>query len=154
MLDVVLADLQMLLRLIVAAVLALPLGWDRERANRPAGLRTHILVAVSAALIVSLAEPMVRMVQDLDDERIRFDPMHLVIAITTGVAFLGAGTIVSGGKDDRVKGLTTAGSILATAAIGACAGMERYVLAVGASVLVLAVLAGLNRLEHRIRRHE
>lgn len=151
MLDLIVEDLAMLLRLLVAAILAVPLGWDRERANRPAGLRTHLLVAVSAALIVSLAEPMVHMVRDVEDERIRFDPMHLIIAITTGVAFLGAGTIVSGGKDNRVKGLTTAGSILATAAIGAAAGLERYMLAVGASALVLLVLVGLNGLEKKIR---
>jgi putative Mg2+ transporter-C (MgtC) family protein len=152
MVEILLEDLRMLLRLGVAVVLALPLGWDRERAQRPAGLRTHILVSLSAALMVSLTAPMVNLHLHIEDERLRFDPMHILIAVMSGVAFLGAGTIVVSAKGREVKGLTTAGSIFATAAIGCCAGLERYALAIGATLIVMVVLVGLGRFEKWIHR--
>lgn len=126
-----------MLRTCIAALLAGVLGWEREATGKSAGLRTHMLVGVSAALFVVLGGVLVERF-DAHPAPLRLDPIHTLSAVATGVSFLGAGTIfVSRGG---VQGLTTAASILATAAVGAAVGLERYVLAAGVTLLVLMIL--------------
>ncbi|MDP8923713.1 MAG: MgtC/SapB family protein [Chloroflexota bacterium] len=138
------ADLSILLRLVVALVLAGAMGWERESTGKPAGLRTHMLVGMGAALFVSLAGLVIHDFQHLGDA-LRFDPLRILEAVVAAVGFLGAGTIfVSRGKD-HVKGLTTAASLWATAGVGIAVGLERYVLAIGTTVLILAVLRVIRR---------
>lgn len=149
MIDGITEDLFFLLRLVVAAVLGAVLGYEREVRDRPAGLRTHIIVCVSAALILTLAETIARKYASYSDA-IRIDPIRAVEGVVAGISFLGAGTIFFAQKEDRVKGLTTAASVLATSAIGMACGLERYTLAVGATGLVLLVLTVLARLERRV----
>jgi putative Mg2+ transporter-C (MgtC) family protein len=132
------ADFLLLLRLLVAALLCGLLGWERETRGKPAGLRTHMLVGVSAALFVSLGELMIVRYRE-EGMLMRLNMIDILGAVVSGVSFLGAGMIfVSRGKD--VQGLTTAASILATSAVGVTAGLEHYVLAAGVTILLLFIL--------------
>ena len=135
-------DLPILMRLTVALALAGILGWERESTGKAAGLRTHMLVGVGAALFVVLGELIVLRFQQYG-ELVRFDPIRVVEAVVTGISFLGAGTIfVARNREEgeSVKGLTTAASILTTAAVGITVGLEHYVLATGTTVLLFIVL--------------
>ena len=133
------ADLWLLLRILIAAVLSAFLGWEREVSGKAAGLRTHILVGISAALFVMLGELMLVRYRDDAGNALRLNMIDILGAVVSGVSFLGAGlTFVTGGKN--VRGLTTAASILATAGVGVTVGLEHYVLAVGTTILLLFVL--------------
>ena len=137
-------DLAVLVRLIIATALAGALGWEREATGKAAGLRTHMLVGMGSALFVSLARLIILDFQGFGDQ-LQFDPIRIVEAIVAAIGFLGAGTIFVARGHDRVSGLTTAASIWATAGVGIAVGLERYVLAVGTTVLVLVVLHTLRR---------
>jgi putative Mg2+ transporter-C (MgtC) family protein len=140
------SDLNIFLRIVVTIVLAGFLGWERESVGKAAGLRTHMLVGVGAVLFVALGEIFVQRFQHYG-ELLRFDPIRIVEAVVTGISFLGAGTIfVSRGKN-TVKGLTTAASILTTAAIGMIVGLERYMLAVGSTIIIFIILRFVNLFE-------
>lgn len=140
-----------LLNMLVAAVLAGLIGIERELAGKPAGLRTLMLVGASVALLMSLGRMLVQ-TSDGQAAGIVSDPTRIIHATIIGISFLGAGSIIGNRDAMRVSGLTTAGSILLVAVIGLAAGMELYVLAVGATLLALIVLVGLGWVEHRIER--
>lgn len=122
----------------VAGFLGACLGLERELARKPAGLRTHVLVAVGAAALMLIGDGIVeRFARDQDVAHVTADPLRVMEAIVVGISFLGAGTIVqTGGK---IEGLTTAASILVTAAIGlaAATGELRFAAALTAGVLVV-----------------
>lgn len=139
-------ELNLLIRLLVAAVLAAGLGWERESARKAAGLRTHMLVGIAAALYTSISELAVSEIPP-DSEGFQADPIRVIQAVAIGIGFLGSGVIFVSRQEDRVHGLTTAASVWATAAIGIAAGLEYYVLAVGATLLLLFVLRGLARFD-------
>ena len=139
-------QLQLLIRLVAAGALSAVLGWEREAAQKPAGLRTHMLVGVASALFTVLAELAV-MDYPGDEGGMRADPIRVIQAVAIGVGFLGSGVIFVSKSDDSVQGLTTAGSIWATAAIGIAAGLGYYILAVGATVLLMLVLRGMARFD-------
>lgn len=134
-----------LIRLVVAGALGAILGWERERAGKSAGFRTHIAVGIASALYTALAELSV----DAFDNRqtLRSDPIRAIQAVAVGIGFLGAGMIVVSRSGDRIVNLTTAASVWATAAIGIAAGLARFRLAVGATILLVLVLRGLARFD-------
>jgi putative Mg2+ transporter-C (MgtC) family protein len=138
-------QLSYLLRIAVAGVLAGLLGYERERAGKPAGFRTHMLVGIAAALYTSLA--MLAYEASAASGGARADPIRAIQAVALGVGFLGGGMIVTRREGHDVAGLTTAASIWATAAIGIAAGLGQYILAVGATVLLLIVLRVLVRFD-------
>ncbi|MFC7335689.1 MgtC/SapB family protein [Haloferula chungangensis] len=139
-------ELTVFVRALIALVLSGALGWEREAAGKSAGVRTHMLVGLASALFVILGELFVQRSMDAGDQ-MRFDPIRIVEAVVTGVSFLGAGTIfVSRGKD-RVRGLTTAASILLTAAVGMMVGLAFHLMAAGITVMVLVVLHGMDFLK-------
>jgi putative Mg2+ transporter-C (MgtC) family protein len=146
-------ELWILLRLVIAAMLSGLIGYERERTGKDAGLRTHMLVAVGATLFVSFTDLFVIESRPLapagaaGNFRIQIEPLATVEAIVTGISFLGAGTIFVSGKGNRVRGLTTAASIWVTAAVGIAVGLERYLLAVGSTILILVILHIIARLE-------
>jgi putative Mg2+ transporter-C (MgtC) family protein len=126
-----------LLRLAGALTLCGLLGLERESRNRPAGLRTHMLVGLAAALYCLI---MLEVLDGADEytDRVAMDPLRLIEAVTSGVAFLAAGMIVfSGGK---VKGLTTGASLWLAAAIGLSAGFGFWFMAVATTALALVVI--------------
>lgn len=143
--------LDLLGRLLLAALLGGLIGWDRESHGKPAGLRTNILICVGAAL---LSDVSIRFGELATSELNRPDPARLAAQIVSGVGFLGAGTIIQ--ARGSVTGLTTAATLWVVAAIGIAVGAGFYVESVGATVLVLLVLLPLGRLEHHLalaRRH-
>lgn len=131
----------------VAGGLAAMVGWERERAERPAGLRTHMTVAIAAALFVAVGDVIVA--RYAGSEGIRIDTARLLTAIVTGVAFLGAGTIIVRKDQQGVTGLTTGASLLAVAGVGAASGLGAYVLATGATVLLFLVVGTIGWLARR-----
>jgi putative Mg2+ transporter-C (MgtC) family protein len=143
--DLVQTDAWLVLRLVVAAALAGIVGWERELAHKQAGLRTHMLVGFAAATFTVLGGLAMDTAQSGDG--LRADPIRVIQAVALGVGFLGGGAISGRGRHGRARGLTTAASIWATAAIGIAAGIGHYLLAVGATVLQLAILHGVARFD-------
>ncbi len=138
----------LLLRLLVAGVLTGLLGWERESAGKSAGLRTYMMVGVGSALFCVVGELLIR---EQGPVGMSYDPIRLVQAIATGVGFLGAGTIFVQRKQGEVHGLTTAAGIWVAAAVGMASGLRYYVIAGGATLLVLLILRLVSRLERRLR---
>lgn len=132
-----------------AMVLGGAIGFERELKNRPAGFRTHMLVAGASSLLIGMGQLAMMDPRFRLPFMITMDPMRLVEAVVGGVSFIGAGTIFAwrGGRD--VAGITTAASLLMVAVIGACTGLRYHVLAVAAAVLTLLVLTVLNWSERR-----
>jgi putative Mg2+ transporter-C (MgtC) family protein len=131
---------RLVIRLLVAAVVGGVLGWQRLHAGKAAGLRTHILVAVGAAALVAVPE----------QAGMGFDGISRVIqGVVTGIGFLGAGSILKGDSEDRVRGLTTAAGIWLTAGVGVVAGMGREASALLLGVVAYFTLSTLARWEHR-----
>ena len=126
-------ELDILLRIVVAAIAGGLIGFERRVVHKPAGLRTLMLVGMGAALFVVVT---LRTIPD--------DAARIISGIATGVGFLGAGAIFR--SEDHIKGLTTAASIWAVAAIGIAAGLGEYVLVAVVTVLVILVLQ-LNKIE-------
>jgi putative Mg2+ transporter-C (MgtC) family protein len=130
------------LRLVVAGILGVLIGLEREYRAKEAGYRTHFLVAVGSALLMIVSQ------HGFDDmlgkEGVGLDPSRIAAQIVTGIGFIGAGTIIL--NRQIVRGLTTAAGIWATAGIGMCAGAGMYALAISATVLTLIGLELLSRL--------
>jgi putative Mg2+ transporter-C (MgtC) family protein len=140
-----LRQLQIVIQVVIAGVLGGLVGLERELANRPAGLRTHAILAAAAALLVGFSDLLVEhFVGETVPAMLRADPIRVVEAIVTGVAFLGAGTIFRHGGTSSVEGLTTASSLLLVAAIGIAVALEQLLLAVlvtGFALVLLRVVA-------------
>jgi putative Mg2+ transporter-C (MgtC) family protein len=122
--------------LLIAAGLGAAVGIERESWKKPAGLRTHMMVALGSATFTNLA---LRLVSDASD------PSRIVMGIATGLGFLGAGSIIRSGGE--VHGITTASGIWVVGAAGACCGASQYDIAVVAVILSLVILALLGRVE-------
>ena len=124
------------------------IGWERERHERPAGLRTHILVCVGSALIAQVSS------------QFGGNGDRIAAQVITGVGFLGAGTIIRDGTSGAVRGLTTAASLWAIAGVGIAVGYGgRYaILATIGTLLILFTLTLLNQFESTLirqrRRHD
>jgi putative Mg2+ transporter-C (MgtC) family protein len=131
--------LRVAVRLLIAAVLGGLLGAQREAVGKPAGLRTHMLVAVGAAMFVLVPAEMNVGQGDLG---------RAIQGVATGVGFLGAGAILKDGR--QVSGLTTAAGIWLTAAIGVAVGAGRLWLPVLCALMAWAILSWLTRVERRI----
>ena len=127
-------------RLLIASALGACLGWERERSGAVAGLRTHMLVALGVALMVVAASQSGIAPADLS---------RVLQGIFAGVGFVGAAAIIKPREDDHVKGVTTAASIWATAAIAAAAGLGREPTAIIATVFAVVILAYLRRVERK-----
>lgn len=129
------------LRLLCAMVVGMVIGTEREYTNRPAGMRTHILVALGAC-VVSITG------QTLFSTYGTADPARLSAQVITGVGFLGAGTILREGA--TVKGLTTAASVWTVACLGIAAGYGFYAVALAGMVFMLITLTILELLQHHL----
>jgi putative Mg2+ transporter-C (MgtC) family protein len=123
-------ELEMVLRLLLAATLGAIIGFQRERAGKAAGLRTHILICVGAALFT---------IASLYGFGFGVDPSRVAAGIVTGIGFLGAGAILHR-QGGIVEGLTTAATIWAVAGIGLAVGAGLYLVSAVTMVITLAVL--------------
>lgn len=133
----------------LAMLLGAFIGIEREMADKPAGFRTHMLVAGASALLVGLRDVMIHTSRE-DAVNVVSDPIRIVEAIITGVSFIGAGTIFRQRRGQQVQGLTTAATTLLASAVGICVALEQKVLAVGVTLLALIILRGLTPIEKRL----
>jgi putative Mg2+ transporter-C (MgtC) family protein len=146
-------ELAILMRVALAMVFGAALGLEREAKDKPAGLRTHMLMAGAAALLVSLGSVIVQQFSAMfGPQSVSNEPLRIISAVVTGVSFLGAGTILRRGAERGVEGLTTAASLLLSAALGTCAALSQWVLAVGMTLLTLLTLRGVGHLERWLDR--
>ncbi|MCZ4090223.1 MgtC/SapB family protein [Sinorhizobium psoraleae] len=120
------------------------IGIEREKRQRPAGLRTHILVSLASSIFAVIAVESVHMIS-LSGPEVRIDPIRVVEAVTAGVAFLAAGMIVF--SKGEVKGLTTGAGMWLAGAVGLSVGFGFWFIAAFAACASLAVLFILWRLE-------
>jgi putative Mg2+ transporter-C (MgtC) family protein len=144
-------ELAILFKLILAAIAGGAVGLEREKHGRPAGLRTHLLVALGAGLmmIVSEAFHLKYAAHDVQSA-LRIDPSRTAAQIVTGIGFLGAGVIIKEGV--TVRGLTTAASLWLAAGLGMAFGMGLFLPGVMATVLALLSLVFLKKLEPIIKK--
>jgi putative Mg2+ transporter-C (MgtC) family protein len=133
-------QLQIIGEVALAMVLGGAIGFERETANRPAGFRTHMLVAGAAALLVGMGDVFLEIFKNSGLDFITSDPIRIVEAIVAGVSFLGAGTIFRAGRENGVQGLTTAASLLLVSAIAIAVALHQFILAAGVTGLTLTVL--------------
>ncbi len=140
-------NVEMIGRLALAAALGSVIGLERERLLWAAGLRTHMLVCTGACLFMLVSAFGFRDVAG--QSHVVLDPSRVAAQVVSGIGFLGAGTILLRGE--MVKGLTTAASLWAVAAIGLASGGGLYVPALAATAIVFAILAGVKPVEERWR---
>jgi putative Mg2+ transporter-C (MgtC) family protein len=138
------SELELVGRLLLAAVLGALIGVEREIHDHPAGIRTHLLVALGSALFTVLS------IDGFNTPGVSVDPSRIAAQIVTGIGFLGAGAILKYGP--TIKGLTTAASLWAAAGIGMAAGASRPVIAIAATVIVLVSLWPLRIVSERLER--
>ena len=134
-----------LLRLFLAMVIGGLIGYERMESNHEAGLRTHILVCLGSATIMVLSELLY----------VRYgsgDITRLGAQVISGIGFLGAGSIIIDQTKNKIKGITTAAGIWATAALGLVIGMGYYVIAVFVFILIIIAMLGLKPLIEKIMR--
>ena len=134
------------LRLLVAAGLGLAIGFEREIHGHPAGLRTHMLVALGSALFTVLS--LYGFLHGAPGTPQAVDPTRIAAQIVSGIGFLGAGAILKDGV--VIRGLTTAASLWATSAVGMGAGAGEYVVAGVATAVILVSLWPINALAERL----
>ena len=132
---------EIIIRLLISALLGGLIGAEREVNNRPAGLRTHILVTIGAALVMLISiDGFINLVSS--------DPSRLAAQVVSGIGFLGAGTIMRTGN--HITGLTTAASLWVCACIGLGIGAGYYMATIAASVIVLITLMSAGTLEKKV----
>jgi putative Mg2+ transporter-C (MgtC) family protein len=133
---------RLLVRLLLAAVLGGVLGYEREQKGKAAGVRTHMLVAMGAALFVLVPQQGGMQLADMS---------RVIQGVVAGIGFLGAGAIIKNHSEENVQGLTTAAGVWMTAAIGIACGLGRESTAVLGTLLALGVLALVPRLVDRAK---
>jgi len=141
----------MIFRLVLAGFLGGLIGVERERHGRPAGFRTHILLATGTALLMMLSQYMFDLYQGENSESVvRLDPGRIAAMSITGIGFLGAGAIIK--SKGHIRGLTTAACLWMVAAVGLSVGCGFYLPAVVATAIAMFSLMGLRFLERHFRK--
>jgi putative Mg2+ transporter-C (MgtC) family protein len=143
------SDVAILLRLLLAMGLAGIIGWDRESRGHSAGLRTNMLVGLSAALFTSTGDLLIRHFEAYG-QSVRGDPIRILQSVVLGVSFLGSGIVFVSHKEDRVLGLTTAASIWTITGMGIVIGLGHYLLGAGVTLMVFVVLELVRQVEARL----
>ncbi|MEX2052516.1 MAG: MgtC/SapB family protein [Candidatus Paceibacterota bacterium] len=146
MIDFFVGNSEIIIRLFVALILGLTIGAERILVHKDAGMKTHSLVSLGAAVFVIISEMISIKYMDIGG----FDPTRIASQVIVGIGFLGAGSIMLQGS--QLRGLTTAGGLWITAGIGMAAGFGFYSLAVIATALVLFVFLIVNLIERPLRK--
>lgn len=140
-------ELYVLAQGLIALILGGILGWEREAAGKWAGVRTHMLVCLAVTFFVKVGVFLIESVStngNINSTVLRSDPVRIIEAIVTGIAFLGTGIVFRDPDRNTMRGLTTAASLLTVAPIGIAIAIDRYVVAIGGTLLVLFVLRGVR----------
>lgn len=132
------------LRIVVAIAVGLFIGIEREYKNRPAGMRTHVLVCLGACTVAIIECMFQESIAQAVDARLSYSFGRLSAQVITGVGFLGAGTIIF--TDKRISGLTTAASLWNTACLGIAVGYGYYQIAIMGGALVFVVLLAMQKI--------
>jgi len=138
-------DLEIIFQLVLAAVIGLVLGFEREYIGKPAGMRTYALVTLGATIFTIISK------YGFSDVGGTVDPSRVAAQIVTGIGFLGAGVIIFRGV--KVEGLTTASGLWVSAAIGMAIGASMYSVAITAAIIAFIVMVVMRRfdIEHWFR---
>ena len=128
-------QVELLCRIIIAGICGGIIGYERKNRNKEAGIRTHMIVALGASLIMIVSK--YGFADILGDQGIALDPSRIAAQIVTGVGFLGAGMIFM--RKNTISGLTTAAGIWATSAIGMSIGSGLYLLGIVTTVLIVVI---------------
>lgn len=141
-----LSPLELFLRLAIAGLFGALVGFDREVKNKPAGLRTHTLVSLASALFTLIT---IELYHELADPNLKqgLDPIRIINAVTSGVAFLAAGAIIRSGGN--IRGLTTGANMWLAGAIGLACGAGFYTLAVLGAAFSFIIITLLRWFERR-----
>lgn len=132
-------QLTTLYRILIAMLLCGIIGFEREQLNKPAGLRTNMIIGGASCLIVSITLPLIDHLEIANaTEMVRTDPIRLLQALVVGISFIGAGTIIKG-SGEKISGLTTAATLLFSMGIGIAVAIEQYIIAVGVTIIVMIV---------------
>ena len=143
-------DAVQFLNVVGAAILTGFIGWEREKRNNPAGFRTHMIVGSAAAMLVILGHMMIDYYEVRDSgSALQYDPLRVIQAIIVGISFIGAGTILKVEQKSRIRFLTTAATILIAASIGIAVALQRYLLAVLVTALVLVINYSIRKWEDK-----
>ena len=135
-------QLFILLDVLIAAILCGIIGIEREKADKPAGFRTNMLIGASAALLVSLGRVIIKSYDEtIESGFLEADPIRIIQAIVIGVSFIGAGTILKDTSSSHIRFLTTSATVLLSAGIGITIAVHQYILGVGITLLVLIINA-------------
>lgn len=140
------SETEIVIRIALSAFLGMIIGYERERQNQPAGLRTHTILAIGSCLAMTISINLAMQFQPT----VSGDPGRLAAQVISGIGFLGAGAILRYGTS--VKGLTTATSLWTIAIVGLAIGAGHYFAAIAATAAALIVLTLLNLLEKKVIR--
>lgn len=141
--DIFVEPFEVIMRLLASGLIGGIIGLERESSNRPAGFRTHILVTISACLIMMVSATAFNPIG------MGNDPMRLAAQVLSGIGFLGAGTIIRDGG--TIRGLTTAASLWTCSAIGLAIGSGLYLFAGVAAIITIVTLEVLDRIDANIK---
>lgn len=133
-------------RLILAAVLAAVIGYDREKQNKAAGIRTNVIVAVISCVIMILSVEVAKSSGSLIG--VQGDPARLAAQVVSGIGFLGAGTILK--QEDKIEGLTTAASLWGVAGLGLAVGYGLYDISIAATLIIFISLRVAPSVKRRV----
>jgi putative Mg2+ transporter-C (MgtC) family protein len=128
--------------MVLAIVVGGAIGLEREIHGRPAGVRTHMMVCLSAAIAIQASQGLIGAMADSESARLVYDPSRLAAGIVTGIGFLGAATVIRSG--DIVRGITTGSCVWAVAVLGIVIGQQHYALAIAGAGSMLGVLIAFN----------
>jgi putative Mg2+ transporter-C (MgtC) family protein len=143
-------ELKILFHVILASLLGAIIGYEREKTDKPAGIKTNMIVGGSVSLLVSMGESITIHFQQLGlSEGMQTDPTRIIQAIIVGVSFIGAGTVMQVQKDYKVKYLTTAASILYSTGVGISVALQQYILAVGLTLFILIIYYPIKWIEDK-----
>lgn len=135
-------QIDMITTVLIAVLIGGMIGLERELAGKPAGFRTHMLVAGAAAFFVKLTHVLITTPVGMNTSNtviIQTDPVRIIQAIIVGFSFIGAGTIIQRKSEERIEGLTTAASILFTTGIGIAVAYNQYLASIGVALIILIV---------------
>lgn len=133
-------QLLMLLNVGIASALTGLVGIERERVDKPAGIRTNMIIGGASCLLISLTEPLIEFLSSNDNPSfVNADPIRVLNALIVGVSFVGAGTILKLTDKKEVHGLTTAATLLFSSGIGISIALHQYVLGVGITLLTVFI---------------
>ncbi len=137
---VIMQQLELMVRIIVAGFCGGTIGFERESRKKTAGLRTHVIVAVSSALMIVLSK---YGFNDVLGEYVNLDPARIAAGTVTAIGFLGSGVIFA--RNKNVSGVTTSAGIWATLGVGMAVGAGMYVIGIATTIIVLMVETFLGR---------